>query len=347
MLVLPGVFTRNPQLLDRLGTLALPALQRLLAKGRAESQSWEGIDTWLMEKFNVARQQDWPSAPFSLLGHGTPPDNAFWAHADPVTLRADRDSLLLADASLLDINAEEAQAIGATVNKHFAEELQLHIAAPDRWYARFDNPPPGETTPLAKVTGRALEPGRGAMRWFSLMNEIQMLLHDHPVNEAREARGAAPINGVWLWGAGRLAPVHAAFKSVTTSSALARGLARHAGISNTDLPANANLWMEQSAVAGIHICFHEALATATKRGDAEAWLNALQNLEQFWFSPLLDALQSGRIGMLTLLLGAERTRVSIELVKNDLRRFWRRPKPLDRTLGSVSEEHDSPNQSTP
>ncbi len=32
-----------------------------------------------------------------------------------------------------------------------------------------------------------------------------MLLHDHPVNEARERRGEPPINAVWLWGGGRLA----------------------------------------------------------------------------------------------------------------------------------------------
>ncbi|MFQ6707899.1 putative sulfate exporter family transporter, partial [Bordetella pertussis] len=40
-----------------------------------------------------------------------------------------------------------------------------------------------------------------AMRpWRRLLNEIQMVWYEHPVNEARAARGAAPINALWLYG---------------------------------------------------------------------------------------------------------------------------------------------------
>lgn len=35
-----------------------------------------------------------------------------------------------------------------------------------------------------------------------LQNELQMLLHDHPINEARLARGAATVNAVWISGTG-------------------------------------------------------------------------------------------------------------------------------------------------
>ena len=36
----------------------------------------------------------------------------------------------------------------------------------------------------------------------SLMNEIQMVLHEHPVNESRARRNEPVINAVWLWGFG-------------------------------------------------------------------------------------------------------------------------------------------------
>jgi hypothetical protein len=39
--------------------------------------------------------------------------------------------------------------------------------------------------------------------------EIEMWLHEHPVNEARKKRGEPPVTGLWLWGAGP-APVSAA-----------------------------------------------------------------------------------------------------------------------------------------
>ena len=49
-------------------------------------------------------------------------------------------------------------------------------------------------------------------------------------------------------------------------------------------------------------------------------------MEELWFAPLLAALRAGRIGMLTVRVpdaGA-----SFETVRGDLRRFWRRPRPL-------------------
>ena len=58
-----------------------------------------GIDAWLMEKFQVEHQRDWPGAPYCLLGEGVSPGDACWVHADPVWLRPDRDRLLLADRS--------------------------------------------------------------------------------------------------------------------------------------------------------------------------------------------------------------------------------------------------------
>lgn len=51
-------------------------------------------------------------------------------------------------------------------------------------------------------------------QWRRLVNELQMLWFDHPVNHAREARGLRPVNSVWLYGGAppsRLeAPTHAA-----------------------------------------------------------------------------------------------------------------------------------------
>ena len=58
---------------------------------------------------------------------------------------------------------------------------------------------------------------------------------------------------------------------------------------------------------------------ALPEGDAET-------LEAHWCAPLLAALRAGRIGMLTL--HAPESGVSFETVRGDLRRFWRRPRPL-------------------
>ncbi|OGT84700.1 MAG: hypothetical protein A3H91_04960 [Gammaproteobacteria bacterium RIFCSPLOWO2_02_FULL_61_13] len=345
MLVIPGMLTRNPNLIGKLGALALPALQRLLARGRRDTQAWPGIDAWLLERFCVERQEDWPSAPFALLGEGKAPGDACWAHAEPVSLRADRDRLLLADAALLKIQADEARAMVATIEGHFGEALRLTVAAPERWYARLATPPRGETTPLAAVAGNQITPGQGAMGWHVLMNEMQMLLHEHPLNQAREARGELPLNGIWLWGAGKLAPASTQFKSMAGGHPLALGLARHAGIAARALPASAGRWVSSVASQGIHVCVHDGLLAAANQGDFTLWLDTLARLEHDWFAPLHEALEAGRIGMVTLSLGGARTLASIETIRQDLRRFWRRPQPLDRTLDEQADaasgrEHD-------
>jgi len=338
MLVIPGAITRNPRINTSLAALTLPALQRLLARGRADSGAWSGLDAWLLDAFEVQRQEDWPNAPFALLGDGETPGDHCWVHADPVSLRADRNSLLLADAALLDIQPDEARAIAETLNAHYGDELELRVATPGRWYGRVQSPPTGESTPLAAVTGRAIEPGRGAMGWHALMNEMQMLLHEHPVNEAREARGEAPVNGIWLWGAGRLAPAITAWHSVASQHPLARGLARHAGIASTALPANARHWLAGAPGAGIRVCVHEGLQAAAKSGNQETWLSALATIERDWIAPLVEALEEERIGMLTLKIGGASTLHSFEATRQDLRRFWRRPKPLDRSLAEATED---------
>jgi len=45
-----------------------------------------------------------------------------------------------------------------------------------------------------------------AKRLRRLQNEVQMLLHRHPVNAAREAAGALAVNSFWLSGCGRAQP---------------------------------------------------------------------------------------------------------------------------------------------
>ena len=41
--------------------------------------------------------------------------------------------------------------------------------------------------------------GQDAVSWLAMQTEIQMFLHTHPINQAREQQGLPEINGLWLW----------------------------------------------------------------------------------------------------------------------------------------------------
>ena len=42
----------------------------------------------------------------------------------------------------------------------------------------------------------------GTLPWYKLLNEIQMFMHQHEVNQQRMQSGLLAINSLWFWGAG-------------------------------------------------------------------------------------------------------------------------------------------------
>ena len=57
-------------------------------------------------------------------------------------------------------------------------------------------------TVINKDINAFLPTGDGAMQWAKFQNEIQMLLFDHPVNLAREAKQLPAVNSIWCYGLG-------------------------------------------------------------------------------------------------------------------------------------------------
>ena len=115
------------------------------------------------------------------------------------------DQAMLADPDQMDLRAEESAALYDTVRPLFdgtgfaAEPLDAR-----RWRLRLpEGLRPATASPLA-VAGRRLndwwKQDAETRPWRRLLNEIQMAWHDHPVNEARAARGVAPVNALWLYG---------------------------------------------------------------------------------------------------------------------------------------------------
>jgi hypothetical protein len=334
-LLIPDLFPPAPAFAGALSERRFPNLEVLIARGRRRTLPWHGAERWLLEAFSVAPQQDWPSAPFALLGEGRAPGEDFWAHAEPVHLRADRDRVLLADSSALDLSPGEQSALAAAIDAHFGAALRVEAIGPGRWYARIASPPAEATLPVSQL-GQAVHTASASIAWHKLMNEIQMVLHAHPVNEAREARGAPPVNGLWLWGGGRLAEARdPGLRALLAASPLARGLASVAGVRRLAVPGRIDRWLEQADADGVHLFVIDDLGAAARSGDAARWSAALEKIEERILQPLVAALARGRIGMITLhLAGVERS-LDAESVRSDLRHFWRPRRPLARYAAAI------------
>ena len=331
---------------------ALPCAELIFARGRRTTTN-DNLYGWLAARHGLPQAA--LTAATSLLGDGGTPGNATWLRADPVQLTVDRDALVLADASVFSITADEAASLAQTVNVHFAPALAFDVVAPLRWYARLNDASSATTihwTPVREARGEAIQrnlpQGADAMRWNAITNEVQMLLHEHPVNTAREARGEPLINSLWFWGAGRIAsPEARVFDQTHANDPVIRGLVQSAGGSASALPANAHEWLRVARDSGRALVVLDGLGAPAAYADREGWMAQARHIETEWLDPLLQALRAGRIGMLTVTALGSRgdapgddspsAGIEVELARGDLRRFWRRSKPLERHVSLAGE----------
>jgi hypothetical protein len=310
------------------------ALELLLARGRRTAGKAGTLEDWYRDAFGL-QAQALPAGALTALAYGKDagrvPDAATWLRADPVHLRADRDRLLLIPSAGFEISADEARQLCAELNRHFSKEFTLHVFAPEIWGLQARSAMTLQTRPPIEIAGRSVDAELPEKGWHALLNEIQMALYQHPVNTAREARGAPVVNSLWPWGAGPLPddePVRRAcrWQSLSAEDPVALGLARLAGMRHRPAGRGAAEWLERAPEDGRHIVVLDSLRGAAALGDGEALTQRLQALEERWFAPLLAALRAGRIGMLTA--HVPEAGASFETVRGDLRRFWRRPRPL-------------------
>lgn len=319
--------------------LALVDLQRFLARSR--HLSFEAIDTtaWLCQAFEVERQLDWPVAPLTLAIDGGEPGDAYWLRADPVHLQARRDQLRLAESDMLGISRQEADALAATLNHHFADHGMTFLAArPGRWYLRLARRPEISTCAPGMAAGSNIDAflpaGADALRWHGITNEIQMLLHEHPVNAAREARNELTVNSVWLWGGGvKTAVPGRHFSAVWSDNVLAAALAAGADIHAAALPGHGTGWLDAAhedatCAEARHLIVLEQLDAAAKYGNAGLWRENLVALERDWIAPLLSALRQRRISRIALITTGTRRCERFEAGPLDLLKFWRKPASL-------------------
>ena len=331
-LLVPGLFGPLPGM-DAPGfpEPRWPALAKLLSRAhcRDDAADTESL-RYRLFGYALSESHDYPDAWLSYqIDTGTVAPGALLC-ADPVHLRADQQHLLLFDATHLNITADEAQALVAAFNQHYAADgLRLEAPTPTRWYLHLSEQPELHTTSLLRAMGRdidkCLPTGPDARAWRQRLNEMQMLFHHHPVNRAREARGQALINSVWLWGGGRpLTAVAHDWQRVWAVDATLLGLAQLNGIRCVHPPTDANAWLHE-VVGDRHLVCLDAAQRAVSYGELESWYAQVEQIEADWFVPLLAAVHGGQLRELLLYPSDGH---AYRVTRSDLWRFWRRRCPL-------------------
>jgi hypothetical protein len=337
-LLVPSLFWPDTSLSEIYHDLPLPALENLLAKCSRIDDESEGLEPWLCRAFGVAKQLDWPVAPITLQGDGgddIQAGNDYWIRADPVHLRIERDQIVLADSRVFPISPEEAHQLTSLLNQHFSAsglEMAFLPLRPDRWYVRLAKTMTPQTHLLSDVIDRGINErlpyGANDTMWRGFFNEVQMVLHEHPLNQLREGRGEPSINATWFWGGGIMPEsLISPYSQVWSNDVLPRCLALASGISQAPLPTSAAIW-RQSAPTGNHLVVINALQGKAQYHDAYGWRESLKQLDHNWFEPVWAMLRQGEVDQVTLTCVENKEATNFIVRRSNLRKFWRRPKPI-------------------
>ncbi len=333
-LLVPDLFWPDPADPRPAEGLRLPALERLLGRG-THTPLTGGERQWLLNAFAIAPPHEPGLAAASVRGLGGDPGAHAWLRADPVHLQARGADLFLSRPAPGEVTAPEAEALLATLNAFFASDgLTLQAPRPEAWALRLPAPAALITVPTAAAHGRSVAPlmpqGPDARAWRSRLNEAQMLLHEHPVNEAREREGRLPVNSLWLWG-GAAEPGTGAKPAARLlgGEEVLRGLALAAGMTVDPLPAHWERGAQDTLVR-----WAEA-QEAVHGGDVQGWRDALLRLDQRWLAPALADLGGRKVGSLVLAGVGERAGSQVQLHPGAAWRVWRRPLTLSAAAAAV------------
>jgi hypothetical protein len=202
-------------------TLLLPPLRYLAQETRSGDLAFwiarcdrladaaPGRETMLRESFEFIGTQ----IPFAALTRSldsADAASALWLRADPAWVVADAVTLRLLACGNMDLSPSDSEQLARSLKPLFGDAgFPLEATTPSRWYLRC---PSGATLPafstpqaaLGDDVARHLPEGDAGRRWQHLLNEAQVILHNHPLNAERVRRGMPPVNSLWFWGAGML-----------------------------------------------------------------------------------------------------------------------------------------------
>lgn len=241
---------------------------------------------------------------------------------DPVHVRIDQEQAVLVTNDGLGLSESEARHLIEDLNHHFAEDqLTIHYLSPHQWLlqARFDL----VTHTLAEVMEKNIDAhqpqGQDAGRWRRYINEAQMLLYTHPVNQARELRGEISANSLWLWGGADISqPAYqyeAIIDRVYANEHWLGDVAQICDIPFAALPDS--IGADQLGQATLYL-FTDQLS-AIRGNDVYAWFAGLQHFEQHVLQPCIALLERRVLTSLTLYSDT----ISLTLTASDLKpRFW-------------------------
>lgn len=276
-LIIPYAASQSLQGPEALTGLQLPYLQHLLTVVQRQlvlKDSDEALLHMPHERLH-AQALGWgqeastlPWAAWQTRRTGNTPQ----AWMTPCHWQIGMDQVVMLDPASLFLSDEESQQLLQAMQPFLQEDgLQVTWHSALKWHVQGEGLADLATASLDRVIGQNVKPwipvGPAARPLQRLQSEMQMLLYNHPVNDARDARRQITVNSFWLHGAGT--------------------------------------WAAAEAEPSQRLEIPEALRHSALRGDVQTWRQAWQTLDATVLAELLAHFKA--TGQATLSLCSEHT----------------------------------------
>ena len=289
-----------------------PGLAKAFGRADASVVGSSGSDAQLIRHF-VATPARWAPAALTRQADVGDAAGAAWLRADPAHVRPEMTGArLLGIGERLSLTQDDVDALLPALKPVFGDSgFALDAPTPARWYlkllreAKFPQfSPPDEA--LGEDLFEHQPGGPEGRRWRALLNEVQIVLHNHPWNAQRAERGLVPVNALWVWGGGVLPDrIVGAAQHACSDDDLVQALSRIAGGSAQPLPQQ----FPAASPAGSDSHLYDLRR-----------FRDLAALQRDWLLPALDALRTGACSALAI-DSADGSR--LQLVRGQRWRFWR------------------------
>lgn len=290
-----------------------PALATLLALGDVSIKATPS-EAQIASDFGLSPSPDWPLAAISAAADGLDVGDDYWLRADPVHLILERDALRLAEPVPLALSQDETVQLLDRLNQHFAQDaLYFVVGQSGQWYVKTKTQQHLQTVlPSVAVNQNVhavMPTGENAAQWRTVFNDLQMLLHEHPINVAREAQHKRAINSLWFSGGGAFPQSQPSQHQMTlmAQTALYQGLAN---------------WAKRAVVTQFESQLTPDFFQLYAKIDQPIRRQCSAPTESE-FRVLLHALKAGRLTRLTMHIGFYAHTLIVQLSPKALLRFWR------------------------
>lgn len=334
VIVVPDFYLPDAERLAAPAAHVLPVLSRFARLGATDAldAGWRGwVARWLGRPALAALPPACVAAAATAAWDG---DEVAWL-ATPVHLVAGLTRVHLDPAGVLRLDAEQQRQLASEAAPFLRDAGARLVPLPGgEFLALGALGAEVVTSEPARWLGRdisaAVPGGADARALRRLGAELEMWLHDHPLNAVRAQAGERRISTLWFWGGGPLSALGAALAAAPAEGAASppvafaadpfiEGLWRICGARPHPPHADAAAVLECTAERAL---VHVPAAVRLDPHTPPDPVRLLEPIEREWLEPALEALGRGGLERVTVLLNDR----ALQLRSRDRLRIWRRPR---------------------